>query len=717
MAKGNRKTKRRKKHHGAKACHKNNKVVFKGKRFVRIYGKCRKIKHIIRKKLYDAKAHYKSDRVASCLPTNVEPIPKTKMNILVDTVRIANFRGIQNLEVKLSPITVLVGANNAGKTSFLKALHLALGMGRKSVTRDDVYDDGTGNSDDLDIIIDVRITPINEDGEHIKEFNDLWSETNGFSGNIQPNEDDKDQLIFRTRYSFDTYKQEYISKANILKQWSDFDSWQEDTHVGSPYKRPDSLPLIFMDAQRDVLADLKDRHSYLGKLTEHPEIDKDVLEKIESDLATLNTTIVEKSPTLNQLKENLEELNSTVNAQGDGVEIIPVSKTIRDIGRNLSINFKDTHAQSFPLDNHGMGTRSWASLLTLKAYIAWMKNNLEGEAYWPLLALEEPEAHLHPNAQRQLFRQLKGIYGQKIISTHSPFVSAQAHLTELRHFYKTAEGLHIGELELSIKNEHEIAQLKERIQEEGGNPEIKKELCPQIKQLLIQKRDKLNKEDKRKIEREVMHSKGELLFSKAIILAEGETEEQAIPLLMKEYLNCHSFELGITFVGVGGKDKYKPLLSVAKRFNIPWYILSDGDNNTESEVKGQVRKVFGKDFMTTIDQHLFVLDDTDFEGYLVKHGYSDEIITAIDEVKEQTDYLSAYIEEQQGQKRKGEELKDYTIESGKEIALLDCMREHKTEFAPYIAEHIINKRKADGSCQLPPAIENLFNQIKSDLNL
>ncbi|HEC84546.1 MAG: hypothetical protein DRR19_14955 [Candidatus Parabeggiatoa sp. nov. 1] len=35
------------------------------------------------------------------------------------------------------------------------------------------------------------------------------------------------------------------------------------------------------------------------------------------------------------------------------------------------------------------------------------KNN----PYHPLLALEEPEAHLHPHAQRHVFEQIKNIQG------------------------------------------------------------------------------------------------------------------------------------------------------------------------------------------------------------------------------------------------------------------------------------------------------------------
>ena len=44
------------------------------------------------------------------------------MSILIKTVRIAGFRGLENIEVELEQTTILTGMNNTGKTSFLKAL-------------------------------------------------------------------------------------------------------------------------------------------------------------------------------------------------------------------------------------------------------------------------------------------------------------------------------------------------------------------------------------------------------------------------------------------------------------------------------------------------------------------------------------------------------------------------------------------------------------------
>jgi len=61
------------------------------------------------------------------------------MGILVDRVRIHNFRSLRNVEGALSQVTVLVGMSNSGKTSFLKALHLSLGADRRVVGGDDFH--------------------------------------------------------------------------------------------------------------------------------------------------------------------------------------------------------------------------------------------------------------------------------------------------------------------------------------------------------------------------------------------------------------------------------------------------------------------------------------------------------------------------------------------------------------------------------------------------
>jgi len=642
------------------------------------------------------------------------------MGILIDCVRIANFRAIKNIEVNLSLLTMLVGANNAGKTSFLRALHLALGFDRRVVLREDVHDDGKNDPDNTEIIIDVRIIPINEDGTRMKEFDQIWNESDGFSGNIKTDQNDYEYLAIRTKYKFDLLSQTYKADTKILKEWLPFRNWIDVSNEETGrLQKIETIPLIFVDAQRDIQLDLKDRTSFLGKLTNKPNIDSSIIEALEQQINSLNEDIINGSSNLQNLREKLQELNKTVNISGGtGVEILPVNKKIRDIGRNLNINFKDSSGPSFPLEYHGMGTRSWASLLTLNAFISWQEET--NNPYFPVLALEEPEAHLHPNAQRQLYHQLANIKGQKIISTHSPFVAAQCDLMDLRHFYKDKDGLKVGQLEFSEGEEEQIRLLKQQIIDGGNTGEIKRELCPKISELIKRKANKLDKEEKRKIERTVLNNRGELLFSKIIILFEGETEEQALPIFSKEKFGIHPFELGISFVGVGGKANYSPFLNFAKFLNIKWHILSDGDGNTEGEVKNQIKKVFD----STYWNKLFIFEGLDFEDYLVEKGYTEEINKAINCIENCNDFIDQYIQKHNlhplGKDENGVDiLRNYLneIDGGKKRALRDIMHGDKTKYAAVIAQEICKKKDANGKTILPPKIDELFNKIALDFNI
>ncbi len=60
-------------------------------------------------------------------------------NIRIVTARIHNFRSLQDVEVTLDSTTVLIGENNSGKTSFLEALHSAIGAGRRMISEEDIF--------------------------------------------------------------------------------------------------------------------------------------------------------------------------------------------------------------------------------------------------------------------------------------------------------------------------------------------------------------------------------------------------------------------------------------------------------------------------------------------------------------------------------------------------------------------------------------------------
>lgn len=224
-------------------------------------------------------------------------------------------------------------------------------------------------------------------------------------------------------------------------EWPPFENkdhmfWHQTANGNEKAFNYDAIPFFYMDAQRDILEDMKTRNSYLGKMISRIEYPKEDVKEIEQKIKELNEQTVSSSYILSNIKTTLEELDSAMDTSSDGVEITPFTKKIRDLNKGLTIYYTDKK-ESFSMEYHGMGTRSWSSLLTLKSFINLLDKNAEDKQlpFFPILAIEEPEAHLHPNAQKKLYKQIEGIKGQKIISTHSPYIAASAELSQLRNFY------------------------------------------------------------------------------------------------------------------------------------------------------------------------------------------------------------------------------------------------------------------------------------------
>ncbi len=582
------------------------------------------------------------------------------MSILIKTVRIAGFRGLENLEVELEKTTVLTGMNNTGKTSFLKALQIALGN-RQFISQDDFFI--KNNSCIEKITIDVLIVPVGADGKQTEDFTEDWEvllttdriRTDGINS----------FLPLRTTVTFDAIKNSYKVQQTILKDWPDFKTvaidWFNSDKGNKTTFRFDELPFFYMDAQRDILEDTKLRSSYLGKMLSKIEYSDDAIEDIEQQIEALNEKAVNSSDILSNIKETLKDLDSALDNRSSGIEITPFTKKIRDLNKGLTIYYGDSQ-DSFSMEYHGMGTRSWSSLLTLKSFIGLLTSNAEQEktVFFPILAIEEPEAHLHPNAQKQLYSQINSIAGQKIISTHSPYIAAVAELGQIRNFYKD-QRVRCGKVSI----------------------------------------DALSDEEQRKIERQVINSRGEIFFSKLMVFCEGETEEQALPIFAKHHFGQSAVEMGIDFVGVDGYGNYLPFLRFAEALNIPWLILSDA----EVDAKTSVKKQFADCNSSKIEADVLVfLDDGhDIEKQLIVDGFQDEIRKSIA-------VFDSYNNEQHRRAREPQRLAE--IEQYSDEDLYKVITKKKTPFAPVIAEQIVMSDK-----KLPPKVLELFSRISSTLNI
>ncbi|MGR5430388.1 ATP-dependent nuclease [Vibrio astriarenae] len=611
------------------------------------------------------------------------------MSILVNSVRISGFRGISNLEISLPKVAVLIGQNNAGKTSIIKALQLALGDYSRHLADEDFYIDSDDNVGS-EIIVDISIVPVDESSLRKATFADEWIEV--FGDLVQADLEGHEFVAIRTLCEKDSIKGGFKVSRYPLSRWSDFDNWTDDSAKinNKISKRIDSLPFVAIDAQRDIHQELREKTSYIGKVLSDIKFENDDKEALEELIAELNENAVEKSTVLSELKTHLDSLSQSFEGQGQ-TDITPFPKKIRDLSKRFSIHFGEDETNSFSMEYHGMGTRSWASMLTVKAFLDILekKHVEEEECFFPVVAAEEPEAHLHPNAQRTLYKQLTDIKGQTIISSHSPYLAALANQQDLRVIAKnSSQGTSVFSLNATLQPE-----------------------------------------ELRKIHREVIHSKGELMFSTAIILSEGETEAQALPLLFERYFAQAPFNLGINFIGVGGSgSKYKPYLTFARDFNIPFFIFSDGE---DKPLRG-LQKVFDSLFNgvdITTAPNITILEGTDFEGYLINNGYKEEIELAI-KAHDGEDRITSYISKKQGKQTKAvisdkpncETCKqpiyecgtyDYSGDDGYRKAILEILDSDKTKYAKIIADHLCTLEPR----ALPPKITTLFEQIKAGVEL
>jgi len=578
-------------------------------------------------------------------------------NILIQTVRINGFRGLKNIEVELKQTTVLTGMNNAGKTSFLKALQIVFGN-RNFITQDDFLIEN-GRSVDK-IIIDILIVPI-MDGVEVDNFSEEWERL--FTTDRMKDDGEKSYIPLRTIITFDSIRTLYTIQQYILDSWSNFQNgdgyWYSIDNGNEKSFRFEEMPFFYMDAQRDILDDLKSKNSYLGKMLSKIEYSPEALVDIEEQIRALNETAVNDSPILNDIRETLKDLDSTIGSNNENIEITPFTKKVRDLNKGLTIYYGNDQ-DSFPMEHHGMGTRSWSSLLTLKAFIKLLESNSNDNPFFPILAIEEPESHLHPNAQKKLYSQISSMSGQKIISTHSPYIAGASHISEIRNFYKN-EIVECGKIEI------------------------------------------LDTESIRKIERQVINTRGEIFFSKCLVFFEGETEEQALPLLFEKYFSTTSIELGVDFIGVGGFRNYIPFIRFAEDFKIPWIIFSDNDQN--GTIKTSVQQQFTNSLTTKEEAEviIFLNDTCDFEKQLITDGFQDEI-------KQVFISLLEYNNEQH--RIATEETKQQEINAYTDNELYDKMTNMKTKFAPLIANKIFLSEK-----ELPSKVVSLFGKIRTILQI
>ncbi len=627
------------------------------------------------------------------------------MGLKISRLRIKNFRSIESLEMVLGDNNLIFGQNNVGKSNILKAINVALNTAYY-VSEQDIFvkkDEVLGK--DKFATIDIMISP-DKDESGKNAFSSFW--TNVFTDKwIFTDDNSNDFVGIRTIIQYDVEFDNYICSKHVIKQWgtnADAADCKKQTFTHDMMKY---ISCFYMDAHRDITEDIRDKKSFFGRATSNSGIPSDIVEKLEKQLDEINKEIVDNTPTLRETEAELAEIGSLIGSSKSVLQIEPLSRKISDLHKGIDVKFQDGSGPVVSLSEHGMGTRSWVSFLTLGAYVKHLatcvqKQDPEAEMF-TVLTMEEPEAHLHSCAQKKLYEQIMSFSGQKIVSTHSANILAQADINDFIHICKRDGATFAYKID---KTKYQIEELA-------------------------------------KIQREFIRSKGELLFSNAVILAEGITEELAIPIYFTKYFNCNPSSLGITILGIGGQN-YHSFLKLFVDFEIPFYIFSDGETSTKATVNKALLEATGKSLEHS--SNVITLDNGEYyEQYLVSSGYGEHIVNAINKyenilrmeydpegaVREDKPYFDRFIATNNrqiaGQKSTGERCPacgmqkkeqiryEYDGEEGRKRAIVDCCKKDKAKYAECIAEEIV--KMSDGTLCIPSKVKELFDEVKKILTV
>jgi predicted ATP-dependent endonuclease of OLD family len=522
----------------------------------------------------------------------------------IKKIEIENYRSLKSIELEFGDLTVLIGKNDAGKSNILKFLDLIFNRGG-SIDFNEIGTRGGGASPwkwhtgikDYRIFFNQKPTTIktvahfelnNDEIESIfpdvmmrimdKKINrsDLGNIVVVSSRLFKEDNENGEEIVFE----IDSIK---IGELYLLRNSGEDRGLIKDEDGKYKYKgmnhelysiflKKTVKKFILMPAVRSLKKEAK------GKETPSPEglaapsyyfrLEKDTSLNGEETFEAINNDTVKHFPKYNKV---------TSKEDGEG---------------NVDVYFT-----GFPSASVGDGVKQ-VFLNILNLYLH--KNKI--------LGIEEPEMHLHPEKQREVFNFLKekSKDNQIIITTHSPiFVNTKDATTYL----------------VSMDNSSKETLVKPI---ESGD-------------------------DFKAIKLEIGARNTDLFFYDCVVLIEGETEDRILPII-SDAMGYDLAEKGIKLINIRGSGKTTKInefLNYLKDSGIIIYVIADGHEDVSKKIKDWIREGL-------LDEDNYSCWDEEIEDVL---GF-ERVISAIKMVIGDSDDFTLSIED----------LKKRKEESGKPIS-------------------------------------------------
>ena len=401
----------------------------------------------------------------------------------ISKIKIENFRNFRSNEIEFNDgINVIIGHNNAGKSNLIKALGLVLNPNSKkrlsihdfnmNVSLDELKQHSpkvsitvtiskgkTSNNDDL-VTVSEWLTSLTEDYEAKltyefflpERYEQKYLEEMGSLAQSNEQEVPKELL----GKAFKTIDNEFL-RFYTHKIWGG-EATNQNQADNELLQRFD---FQFLDAIRDVERDLVSGRNVMLKEVLHFFLDYEIKSSTDKALDK-NKEIKDKSK---QFAEDSSKLIQVLDKRMEsGKEAILSYANQTGASLKSTPNFEgetsDIEMLSFlrliieeagfkiPASHNGLG---YNNLIYISILLAKMQANADEEYFggnskvFPVLIIEEPEAHLHPSMQDKFLKFLKtnisnDTVRQIFITSHSTHVTSATELEEIICLHNDVEG-------------------------------------------------------------------------------------------------------------------------------------------------------------------------------------------------------------------------------------------------------------------------------------
>ena len=308
-------------------------------------------------------------------------------------VKIENFRGITSLELELGDTTVLIGENNTGKTAVLDALRFALRDVRsRRGCAFDAYDfhlpDSTSEP--------ATAQPISIKLTFREDVAGEWEEKQVARLNrakIAQDDGGCVAVILKVTAYFEPISQDFVHHWEFQNLTGVALANVPDTALST---LQNEVSYYYLAALRDAAKHFDAKGAFWRPFLKESQLTPEKRAEIELKLAEINQLIVTSHGSFGQVVDRLKDVQQVVSMSGgdDTVSVDAVPGRLFDMLAKAQVNLSTCTGAKIPVGRHGEGTQSLAVLTLFNAFLqAWNKGV-------PIVALEEPESHLHPSAVR-----------------------------------------------------------------------------------------------------------------------------------------------------------------------------------------------------------------------------------------------------------------------------------------------------------------------------